>query len=132
MIFGFPYCYRFIKEPEVFNVSEFKDQIAVFKASATRKNRSYKKIRNYIEDKELNPVFFTFDPNGLSENDWKRLGLSAKQSKVIKNYEAKGGRFYKNEDLKKIFSITESQYATLEPYIRIKSDKPKVFNERKF
>lgn len=132
LIFGFPYCYRFIKEPEVFNVSEFKDQIAVFKASATRKNRSYKKIRNYIEDKELNPVFFTFDPNGLSESDWQRLGLSAKQSKVIKNYEAKGGRFYKNEDLKKIFSITESQYATLEPYIRIKSDKPKAFNERKF
>ena len=48
-----------------------------------------------MEDKELNPVFFTFDPNGLSENDWKRLGLSAKQSKVIKNYEAKGGRFKK-------------------------------------
>ena len=132
MIFGFPFCYRFFKQPEAFNLSEFKDEIAVFKASATRKNRSYEKIRNYIEDNELNPVFFAFDPNGLSDNDWQRLGLSARQAKVIKNYEAKGGRFYRKEDLKKIYSITESQYASLEPYIRIRSDKPKAFNEKKF
>ena len=38
----------------------------------------------------------------------------------------------KEEDLKNIFSITESQYAALESYIRIKSNKPKAFNERKF
>lgn len=132
MIFAFPYCYRFFQEPEAFSLSEFKNEIALFKASATIKNRSYEMIRNDIEDKELNPVFFKFDPNGLSENDWRRLGLSARQAKVIKNYEAKGGRFYKNEDLKKIYSITESQYVNLEPYIKIRLDKPKTFNERKF
>ncbi|MGK6352893.1 ComEA family DNA-binding protein [Parapedobacter sp. DT-150] len=63
--------------------------------------------------------YVAFDPNGLAVTDWKRLGLSEGQIRVIKNYEAKGGRFRKKEDLKKIYSIDEADYSRLEPYIRI-------------
>src|SRR5690606_21235782 len=65
------------------------------------------------------PEYFVFDPNGLSITDWKRLGLSDWQIKTIKNYEAKGGRFWKPTDVKKIYTISESDYNRLEPYIRI-------------
>ena len=65
--------------------------------------------------------YFAFDPNGLSVADWKRLGLSEGQVRVIKNYEAKGGRFRKKEDLKKIYSLSDKDYMRLEPYIRIRS-----------
>lgn len=66
-----------------------------------------------------NAQLFDFDPNGLSIEQWKQLGLSVKQATVIKNYEAKGGRFVKKEDLAKIYSISDKDYKRLAPYIRI-------------
>jgi competence protein ComEA len=62
---------------------------------------------------------FGFDPNHLPEQDWKRLGLSEKQVRAIRNYESKGGKFRKKEDLKKMYCIKPELYASLEPYIRI-------------
>jgi len=64
--------------------------------------------------------YFTFDPNGLAIADWKRLGLSDGQIRVIKNYEAKGGAFRKKEDLKNIYSLSDKDYVRLEPYIQIR------------
>lgn len=64
--------------------------------------------------------YFTFNPNGLNVVDWKRLGLSERQIRMIKNYEAKGGRFRKKADLAKIYAINDADYARLEPYIEIK------------
>ncbi|WP_449047396.1 ComEA family DNA-binding protein [Parapedobacter sp.] len=66
------------------------------------------------------PTYFRFDPNGLSAEDWKRLGLSNRQIQMIKNYEAKGGRFRKKEDLAKIYAIDDADYDRLAPYIDIK------------
>lgn len=67
----------------------------------------------------IKPEYFLFDPNGLAAADWKRLGLADRQINMIKNYEAKGGHFWKPADLKKIYAITESDYNRLVPYIRI-------------
>lgn len=69
-------------------------------------------------------TYFKFDPNGLAVVDWKRLGLSDRQVRVIKNYEAKGGRFRKKEDLKKIYAIDDTDYARLSPYIEIELAEP--------
>jgi len=63
--------------------------------------------------------YFNFDPNNLDEDSWKRLGFSEKQIKVIKNYEVKGGKFYKKEDVAKIYVISASDYARIAPYIVI-------------
>jgi competence protein ComEA len=62
---------------------------------------------------------FDFDPNNLPDEDWKRLGLSDKQVRTIKNYESKGGKFRKKEDLKKMYCIKEDLYVSLEPFIKI-------------
>lgn len=66
-----------------------------------------------------NKAISAFDPNGLSIEQWNALGLSIKQAQVIKNYEAKGGKFLKKEDLAKIYSISDTQYKRLAPFIRI-------------
>ncbi len=70
------------------------------------------------------PAYFRFNPNQLPEADWQKLGLSKKQIKVIKNYEAKGGKFWKKEDLKRIYSIDAALYSKLEPYISIPEEYP--------
>ncbi len=67
--------------------------------------------------------YVAFDPNGLPIVEWKRLGLSDRQIRVIKNYEAKGGRFRRKEDLKKIYGLHEADYIRLEPYIRLAPDR---------
>jgi DNA uptake protein ComE-like DNA-binding protein len=66
---------------------------------------------------------FDFNPNNLPENDWKRLGLSAKQIHSIKNYETKGGKFRTKLDVKKMYAIPAEQYQSLEPYIQIPSEE---------
>ncbi len=62
---------------------------------------------------------FNFNPNNLSEEKWLALGLSQKQIKILKKYESKGGKFYKKEDLKKIYGISDWMYTRLEPYIQL-------------
>jgi competence protein ComEA len=69
--------------------------------------------------KKLKAIYFSFNPNHLPAEQWKKLGFSERQINVIKNYEAKGGKFYKKEDLQKIYSVTPADYARLEPYITI-------------
>lgn len=135
VILAFPYCYAYFDEQEVYDLTSFQKEIALFRASAESsaagKYKDYQKDGNAFEKKNPKPTFFTFNPNGLSAEDWQRLGLSARQAKVIQNYQAKGGRFYKKEDLRKIYSITEAQYISLEPYIRIRSDRSETFAEKR-
>ncbi len=64
---------------------------------------------------------FNFDPNKLPEEAWEALGLTEKQIKSIKKYEAKGGTFRSKKDVKKMYAISEAEYELLEPYIKIKS-----------
>ncbi len=78
-----------------------------------------------------------FDPNNLSIEEWNKLGLSSKQAQVIKNYEAKGGKFLTKEDLAKMYTISKAQYDCLEPYIRIDKSRltekaPSVFPDSKW
>ena len=69
---------------------------------------------------------FVFNPNNLADSLWMQLGLSPKQIRVIKNYENKGGKFYKKEDVKKMYCISEKEYNRMEPFIVIPEMK-KVF-----
>jgi competence ComEA-like helix-hairpin-helix protein len=82
------------------------------------------------ENKRKEISLFEFDPNGLPDAGWKRLGFTDKQIRTIKNYESKGGKFRKKEDLKKMYCIKEAQYALLEPFIRIQP-APSVFENGK-
>ena len=41
---------------------------------------------------ELHP--FPFNPNTLTEEEWKQIGLTDRQIRNIMNYKAKGGKFY--------------------------------------
>lgn len=72
-----------------------------------------------LAQQKLKP--FKFDPNNLPEESWKKLGLTDKQIRVIKNYEKKGGSFVQKEDLKRMYCISDAEYKVLEPYIVIKS-----------
>lgn len=71
--------------------------------------------RSVFQDTRL----FPFNPNGLPEEDWVKLGLSPAQAKSLKNFESKGGVFRTKEDVKKMYVISPEKYLELEPYIFI-------------
>ena len=62
---------------------------------------------------------FYFDPNTLSSEGWKKLGLRDKTIQTIQNYLSKGGKFNKPEDLKKIYGLFTDEFERLYPYVRI-------------
>ncbi len=77
-----------------------------------------------IAMQKIKPV--TFNPNKLPIDAWKKMGFTEKQIKNIKNYESKGGKFKRKEDLKKIYSISDAEYEIIEPYISI----PSLYNSK--
>ena len=62
---------------------------------------------------------FPFDPNTASKDDLMRLGLSSRTAQTILNYRAKGGHFYKKEDLKRMYTIRPEDYERLEAFVQI-------------
>jgi len=71
---------------------------------------------------------FLFNPNNLPDSLWMKLGLSEKQTAVIKNYEQKGGRFRTKEDVKKMYVISDEMFLRIEPYINIPELQSKIFD----
>lgn len=82
---------------------------------------NYAYPKRYDSGKSLKTKFrqpeAPFDPNNYPKENWVKLGLSDAQAESIKKFEAKGGRFYKKEDLKKLYVISEDFYAHIEPHL---------------
>ena len=92
-------------------------------------NYSYqydKSTNNYSSEKQIS--LFYFDPNSLPAEGWKKLGLHEKTIHTIQNYLAKGGHFYKPEDLEKVYGLYKDQYERLVPFVRIKTSAEKSQN----
>ncbi len=60
-----------------------------------------------------------FDPNHASFEVMTAAGLPRRVVHTILNYREKGGRFYKKEDLLKIYVMTDSIYKLVEPWVDI-------------
>lgn len=85
-------------------------------------------------------ALFDFDPNTAPLADWQRLGLNERTSKTIVKYLSKGGKFYKPEDLQKIWGMPEGFYERVKEHVKIVSaakaypayeNRPFVREERK-
>ena len=73
--------------------------------------------KNYGSAKKV--IYHAFDPNLIDEKEWQTFGLSYKQAMSIVNYVKKGGKFYKPEDLKKMYTISPEKYEALLPFVTI-------------
>lgn len=102
-----------------------RQEYEAFIASLEEKEQApHKKQYASYERKEENApaVLAPFNPNTADSVSFRRLGLPAWMARNILRYRAKGGKFRKAEDFKKIYGITEEQYATLSPYIYVAAE----------
>ncbi|HET7118501.1 MAG TPA: helix-hairpin-helix domain-containing protein, partial [Hanamia sp.] len=125
----FPY---FIKE-EKMDTIQFEKEIAQLKIdSSSKKNYTKNYDEEYYNDYtpsakknyySKNADLFFFDPNTATINDWMRLGIREKTANTIQKYISKGGKFYKPEDIKKIWGLSKTDAERLIPYVSIKNEK---------
>ena len=66
---------------------------------------------------KLEQQLFRFDPNQTTDTDFAKLGLSAFNIRILRNYLNKGGFFAKPNDFKKIYGIDSTLFLQLEPYL---------------
>jgi len=66
---------------------------------------------------------FVFNPNTVSEEDAQKLGFSKKLSTTLIKFRNKGGKFFKADDLKKLYGLSPKLYEELESYILIPNTK---------
>ncbi len=91
------------------NVEEGK--ISVHIAEMLANSNSQNKLSKNIN---LQP----FNPNEYTQEDWKRLGFSEKQSAVILKYKNMlGGKFTSKDQIKSCFVISEEKYVELSLFL---------------
>ena len=101
-------------------VEQFENSLERKKSEIAKQKNAYKKSKKSDNENNLKPKsLFDFDPNIVSKNELKELGLNNKQIKTLLSYRKSGGVFYTPKDLLKIYGIDEKQYSKLEPYIKI-------------
>lgn len=83
---------------------------------------------------------FYFDPNTISAEGWKKLGLRDKTIATIINFRNKGGKFKQADDIKKIWGLFPDEAERLIPFINIAATEERSagkkysndFSERKY
>lgn len=136
-LFAIPSFYPLIfPQKESMDFSAFQEMLPS-PSSVAEKAGLHSTSRNAPAMQEVS--LFKFDPNTATKEELVRLGLLPRVAQTVLNYRSKGGKFHKKEDLKKIYGLSEEEYAELEPWIRIapsvpaKSASPRaaLVNERK-
>lgn len=131
-----PFFFPFFAKEKSTDFTEFAKEIAQLKVDSSSRKINSKYKEEYYND--YTPEYkkhvastpaklFYFDPNTATTNDWIRLGIKPHTAQTIQHYIAKGGKFYKATDIKKIFGLRESDAARLIPYVVIKNI-PKEFS----
>ncbi|MES2567613.1 MAG: helix-hairpin-helix domain-containing protein [Bacteroidota bacterium] len=62
---------------------------------------------------------FVFNPNTITQEEAVKLGFSKKLSATLINFRNKGGKFFKSEDLKKLYGLPSRLFEELESYVLI-------------
>jgi competence protein ComEA len=136
IVLVFPYMIKITVKDNNMEFLRFAKDIQLFENSLKHATDSANEARRLdfqqmdrsVAENKITP--FTFNPNLLPSEQWSKIGLKDWQIKVIKKYEAKGGKFYKKEDFKRMYCISSSEYEILEPYISIPEQKNE-YAERK-
>ncbi|MBW6481478.1 MAG: helix-hairpin-helix domain-containing protein [Vicingaceae bacterium] len=104
-----------LKKNEKPDFSEFETAINAFEKAKeeTQPTNNFKQEENTPENIEL----FSFNPNTITDEEWKKLGFKDRQIKTINNYKAKGGSWKTKSDVLRIYGIDTAHYEQLKSFI---------------
>lgn len=96
----------------------FQQEYDAYVASVS-KQKQESTVNDARRNRNREVILTPFDPNTADSVVFLDLGLPPWMAKNILRYRAKGGTFRKPEDFRKIYGLTEEQFAVLLPYIHI-------------
>lgn len=140
-----PFFFSWLTAEPEYDHSQFEKEIAALNlkqpdSSVNYVNRKFDEnnYQNYYQPtdkktytKEFKGELFYFDPNTLSVDGWKKLGIREKTAVTINKYVSKGGKFYKPEDIGKIWGLQKDEINRLMPYVRIAAQSTPVYASTK-
>lgn len=106
-----------VVEPVVVTTDSMRTTFAVYQAQQDSL-RKEKWKKQYARD-TIAICVQQFDPNTADSSKLVHLGLKPWQASNMLKYRAKGGRYRKTEDLKRLYGMTDSMYLALLPYVVI-------------
>jgi competence protein ComEA len=127
-----------------------KNNNAIFAAAVSLKEKQKDSTKNYYNKNEFNDnvqnapypkreynnsftgTMFYFDPNTLSADGWKKLGVKDKTIASMQKYISKGGRFREPDDLRKVWGLRNDEKDRLVPYIRIVGNEEKTYTNNNY
>jgi len=112
--------------PYLLSDKEEQQKKAEFRAAVT----SFLAKQKAVDTEEASYELFYFNPNDLSLEGWRKLGVSDKIAHTIQHYLETGARFSDKEDLKKIYGFSNKTYQRLLPYIKIKDERNMQVKEK--
>ena len=138
---GLPFLYPFFIKPRPTNAAIFKKEIASLSIQQTAQTKQFsnrnegenliQSSNRSVSNQPTKGELFYFDPNTASSSDWKRLGLRETTIATIQHFLSKGGRFYKREDIGKIWGLHPDEVKRLIPYVQIQNLQATRFSEEK-
>ncbi|HFA50503.1 MAG TPA: helix-hairpin-helix domain-containing protein, partial [Bacteroidetes bacterium] len=106
--FLLPNIYPLIMPPKPeYDFTEYREAIMAAMAESKAKKETASPAPKFRgENKKAVPVeLFKFDPNTATKEELIRLGILPRTANTLLNYRSKGGRFFKKEDLKKVYGF---------------------------
>lgn len=112
--------YTFEREQAI--LDSINELIAIGKTKEKNKPGAFKKsIDKFAESRPIQKdlVLAKFNPNEASEKKLLAMGLSNSVVKGICNFRKAGGKFWKKEDVLKVYTIDSALFQKLEPFIEL-------------
>ena len=131
-----PFIYNNIISEKIPSNVNYNEAIAQLKINEADSNRNHYEY-NYNNKNQNNQARaftaqinrFEFDPNEISSEGWRQLGLKEKTIVTIQKYLSKGGKFKKPEDIKKIWGLPKKLGEQLIPFVKIKEQNASASNK---
>lgn len=103
-----------------------KDYVVIEEKNAVGKsnNSAFAKAKPVKETRKALTVSEAFNPNTISEKDLRQMGIPNKVVKNWINYREKGGQFWNEESVARIYGLNEELLSQLKPYLKF-DEKPK-------
>ncbi len=110
------------------------EQLIIAPEHAPKEQAETKSLRvpHNLPDRGHHSHKFVFNPNTVSVEDAMLLGFSKKQSAILLNFRKKGGKFFKAEDLQKLYGMTPALFQSLEAYVLIPKQQVAVRSDSLF
>lgn len=112
----------FNKKQSVFNATEFQNEIVEWEKSKQIDSKPLQLVS--LERPVANHLSLkNFDPNKITESELKDMGINSYTIKNWVKYLKSGGKFYKPEDLYKIYTLDSLICEKLIPFVIISSEQ---------